>query len=157
MIPDLVDMAGAPWPVLPPGIHPATFAEVKVAYATNAQRRDLYEGLLIGSAVLAKAGCTTIYLDGSYVTGKPIPGDYDVAWEPAGVIKALLDPVFFDFKKKRAAQKAKYRGEYWPVDRSASYTFLDFFQNDEATGEKKGILSIKLSATIFTQEAHNDS
>lgn len=151
MIPDLIDIGGAPWPVLPPGIHPATFAEVEAAYAINVVRRSLYEGLLIGSEVLAKAGCTLIYLDGSYVTGKPLPGDYDVAWEPQGVNRTLLDRVFFDFTNKRAAQKAKYRGEFWPVDRSASHTFLDFFQNEEATGNKKGILSIQLNVTFLKQ------
>jgi hypothetical protein len=153
MIPFLTDLIGAPWPILPPGVHSASFAEIEVAFAINPRRRDLYSGLLVGSGFLARAGCKTIYLDGSYVTGKPLPGDYDVCWEPAGVDPKLLDFVFFDFTKKREAQKKKFRGEYWPVKRDpvTGYSFLDFFQNEPFTGKKKGILSVSLDATHSQQ------
>jgi hypothetical protein len=155
MIPTLVDIAGAPWPVLPPGIHPASFAEIQATFATNFVRRELYRGLLVGTAVLAQAGCTMFYLDGSYVTGKPIPGDYDVCWEPARVNPTLLDPVFFDFTEKREAQKKIFKGEYWPIERDpdTGYSFLDFFQNETSTGNRKGILSVQLNATQHQQGA----
>ena len=153
MIPALIDMLGAPWPVLPPGIHAATFAEIAATFATNSPRRELFAGLLVGAHALAHAGCALFYLDGSYVTGKPVPGDYDVCWEMAGVNPTLLDPVFFDFTKKRESQKKKFKGEFLPIERDpvTGYSFLDFFQNEEATGNKKGILSVQLSITTILQ------
>jgi hypothetical protein len=63
--------------VLPPGIHQAALVEVATAFATTPWRRDLYGGLVKAAEQLRSAGCPTIYLDGSYVTGKPMPGDFD--------------------------------------------------------------------------------
>ena len=80
MIPDLIPIKGSPWPVLPPGQHAADLDEVEARYATNRRRRELYEGLVIGALQLRAAGCPMIYLDGSFVTGKPKPGDFDACW-----------------------------------------------------------------------------
>ena len=56
MIPAFVPIKGAPWDVLPPGIHPATLAEVATTFATNAKRRLLYDGLLLGCDGAARRG-----------------------------------------------------------------------------------------------------
>lgn len=146
MIPELIEI-GAPWKVLPEGTHPATLAEVKTCFGTNPCRRDLFSGLVNALKALHQAGCKTVYLDGSYVTGKPKPEDYDACWEVAGVIPANLDPVFLDFNFKRINQKLKYGGEFFPSAwlGAPGQTFLEFFQKDRYTGKAKGILSIDLS------------
>ena len=56
------------------------------------------------------AGCRTVYLNGSFVTSKTFPNDYDACWEEAGVDPAALDPVLLTFDPGRATQKAKYMG-----------------------------------------------
>jgi hypothetical protein len=148
MIPGLVSVRGAPWDVLPPGIHPATFAEAQTTFATNARRRALYDGLLAAAAALSMAGCATLYLDGSYVTAKPLPEDYDACWDPAGVEGAKLDPVFLDFTNKRQAMKDRFGGEFFPTNlpNTATQTILDLFRIERFTGAAKGILLIVLSA-----------
>ena len=82
------------------------------------------------------------------MTGKPKPADFDVCWDASGVSRELLDPTFLEFENKRAAQKAKYKGEFFPsrtrADRSGR-TFLEFFQLEKSTGLKKGIVQIELS------------
>lgn len=103
MIPALVLLPGSPWTVLPPGIHEASLGAVATALATNAWRCELFEGLVLACGKLRLAGCPTIYLDGSYVTGKPRPGDFDACWDPSGVDPAKLDPVFLQFSNGRAA------------------------------------------------------
>ena len=97
---------------------------------------------------LRAIGCVRIYLDGSYVTGKPIPGDYDACWDPAGVDLKRLDPVFRDFSNKRQAQKTKFKGEFFPstMKNAPTHPFVDFFQVDRFTGLSKGILLILLGA-----------
>jgi hypothetical protein len=147
MIPSLAILAGSPWEVLPAGIHTATFSEVEVAFAINAVRRELFAGLLSGAASLLSAGCTRIYLDGSFVTAKPVPGDYDACWDPVGVDLTRLDPVFRNFSNKREGQKAKYKGEFFPstMKNTPTQPFVDFFQVDRFTGMGKGILLIVLS------------
>ena len=61
MIPDFVDV-GAPWRVLPPGIHDASMSDIEDRYATNERRRMLFEGLERALACLRRAGCKTVYL-----------------------------------------------------------------------------------------------
>lgn len=149
MIPALVSLSGSPWTVLPPGEHAASLENVATAFATNAWRRELFDGLILASGKLRLAGCTAIYLDGSFVTGKPRPGDFDACWDPSGVDPAKLDPVFLEFRNGRAAQKAAFRGEFFPstmLCADVGRVFVDFFKVDRFTGKQKGIISIWLSA-----------
>jgi hypothetical protein len=56
--------------------------------------------------------------------------------------------VFRDFSKNRQAQKAKFKGEFFPstMKNTPTQPFVDFFQVDRFTGMSKGILVIVLSA-----------
>jgi hypothetical protein len=148
MIPILVDLGSpAPWAVLPPGIHDASMAEIETRFATTPHRRWLFEGFRRVAQALADAGCSTLYLDGSFVTAKPHPGDYDGCWDHSGVDLALLDPVLLTFDNKRAAQKAKYLGEMFIAGSpdGLGSTFLDFFQVEKFSGLAKGILRVSLA------------
>ena len=147
MIPKLVPMPGSPWEILPPGIHSTTIAEVEAAFAYNPWRRGILEGLLEGSVSLALAGCRTVLLDGSFVSAKPMPGDFDACWEPTGVDFDKLDPIFDDFDNGRANQKARFKGEFFPstlIATDIGRAFVEFFQVDRFTGRRKGILSIAI-------------
>ena len=46
---------------------------------------------------LKNAGCLTVYLNGSFVTNKEVPNDFDACWEEDGVDPAVLDPVLLTF------------------------------------------------------------
>ena len=109
MIPVSVDI-GASCKVLPPGLHVATFDEIEQRFATNRQRMGLQEGFQRGCKSLEAAGCVGVFLDGSYVTDKPVPGDFDACWDPAGVDPAKRNPVLLDFADRRKNQKMKFGG-----------------------------------------------
>ncbi len=107
----------------------------------------LLSGLRAALENLKSAGCTRAYIDGSFVTDKEYPNDYDACWEEAEVNPYALDPVLLDFSDARAAQKAKYLGELFPAGAIADShrrTYLDFFQIDRDTENPKGIVSIYL-------------
>jgi len=146
VIPPLIDI-GAPWKVLPPGVHDATLEEVRARFATNPRRKALFKGLSRVCKSLKSAGCTVIFLDGSYVTDKSIPGDFDTCWDPTNVDPTKLDPVFLDFRDRRASQKSKYGGEFFPSSAPAdgSHNFVEYFKTDKETGMEKGIIRIHLS------------
>lgn len=132
---------------LPPGIHSATWDEIVERYAISEGRAELLEGLHEAIESLRTAGCTRVYLDGSFVTDKDLPGDFDACWEGSGVDPDLLDPVLLDFSDRRTAQKARYGGELFPAQASAEpagTVFLDYFQRDRHTGESKGIIALDL-------------
>ncbi len=99
---------------LPSGIHQATWDEIVERYATNERRGQQVDGLRSAIESLRAAGCSRVYLDGSFVTDKMVPGDFDACWEGRGVDPDLLDPVLLDFSHRRAAQKAKYGGRTLP-------------------------------------------
>ena len=94
--------------LLPPGIHWATWQEISDRFGTNEQRNILLAGLKAALDSLKTAGCHTAYIDGSFVTGKEKPGDFDACWDPTNVDPTKLDPVLLRFEPGRVTQKAKY-------------------------------------------------
>jgi hypothetical protein len=135
--------------LLPPGEHLATWDEISNRFGWNPRRQSLLAGLSAALIPLRTAGCGRIFLDGSFVTDKELPGDYDAAWDLAGVDLGLLhvlEPVFFNFDNQRAAQKAKYLGEFFPASYPADLAgtlFREFFQRDKNTGGMKGIVVLQ--------------
>ena len=147
MIPKLVKAPGLRYGILPPGIHWADLDEVAKRFAETDKRAWLFDGVVAVATALRIAGCRRMYLDGSFVTGKERPNDYDGCWDPAHVDPRQLDPVLLDFSNRRAAQKLKYRGEMF-ISTSTSgpgKTFLEFFQVEKLTGIPKGIVGLTLS------------
>ena len=135
--------------LLPEGIHWATWAEMEERFATTDWRRMLTDGARRAAENLKASGCRILYLDGSYVTDKDRPSDFDGCWDTTGVSGQSLDPVLLSFVNRRAAQKAKYHGELFPSSAVADErgrTYLDFFQRDKQTGKPKGIVAIDLEA-----------
>jgi hypothetical protein len=132
---------------LPPGIHRVTWRQLKEKFGFTPRRVQLLAGLRHALTLLKKAGCRIVYVDGSFVTTKLEPGDIDVCWAITHVDPDKLDPVFLDFSRSRAAQKARFLSEFFPADLPEGLTgrtFLEFFQTDKETGAAKGIVSLEL-------------
>ena len=70
---------------LPPGIHWATWPEIQSRFGFSSRRQQLLGGLHLALAALNRAGCSRVYIDGSFVTVKREPGDYDACWDIDGV------------------------------------------------------------------------
>jgi len=136
-----------PTGVLPPGVHSADWSEVVGRFGHNTHRQWLLQGLRRALDALKAAGCTAVYLDGSFVTSKAIPGDYDLCWSMVSVDPNLLDPVLVKFDDGRRAMKAKYLGDLFPAESpeaGSGKLFVDFFQIDKDTGTAKGIVLLDL-------------
>jgi hypothetical protein len=134
---------------LPPGVHWATWQEFVARFGTTPHRQQLLKGLKSALDSLSKAGCQTVYIDGSFVTKKENPNDFDGCWDLTGVDPKLLDPILLLFDNKRVAQKVKYKGELFPASGTADRvgnTYLDFFQIDR-DGNPKGIVAIDLGGS----------
>lgn len=132
---------------LPPGVHDAPWRELAPRFSTNDHRARLLGGLLAALQNLAGAGCRSVLLDGSFVSQKDLPKDYDGAWDTQGVDPYRLDPVLLDFSNGRAAMKSKYLGELFPATAAAapSVLYRDFFMKDR-NGVPKGIVNIDLGS-----------
>jgi hypothetical protein len=133
--------------LLPPGIHWASWDEFLERFGTSSWRLRLADGIRAAIENLKNAGCLTVYVDGSFVTAKEVPNDFDACWDETGVDPLALDPVLLIFDPGRATQKAKYLGELFPASAIADgdgFSFLEFFQTDKDTGRPKGIVTIDL-------------
>jgi hypothetical protein len=138
--------------VLSPGLHePESWQELDEVLGFNQHRRKLLTGLKQACYLLLEAGCATVYLNGSFITTKELPGDFDACWDPVGVDVDILDTVFWDFSNKRAAQKARFGGELFLstsiADLDTGEDFLTFFQTDRE-GNPKGIIKLDLAKLL---------
>ncbi len=136
---------------LSPGIYHMLWDEFYNNFSFSPKRMNLLEGLERAIDILRKCGCTVIYIDGSFITNKLEPNDYDACWEGvfANVYSnmQIIEPVFLDFSNGRKKQKEKYKGEIFPAEfiaDSKGTTYLEFFQQIRYKIDKKGIVAIKL-------------
>lgn len=131
---------------LPPGEHPANLDEIAARYATNPTRTAQFRGLVRAARALAAAGCTTLWLNGSYITDKTEPGDYDATFDADQIDWIALgraEPELLDFDAPRETQKRVYGGELIPT-LTSGVDFVEFFQTNR-DGEPKGIIRIDLA------------
>jgi len=150
MIPDFEPGSGQ----LPPGEHEATWVEITDRFGWNQRRTQLLAGLAEAITALAAAGCSRVWLNGSFVTTKDEPGDFDAVWDPTGVDRLLLEqlaPEVLDLTNLRAAQKLRFGGELFPniVEGASGKSFERFFQTDR-DGNAKGIVVMDLTREVWT-------
>lgn len=135
---------------LPPGIHYCTWDEFVARFETTPLRSRLIQGLLKAMEQLKAAGCRIIYINGSFVTQKPEPNDFDACWESDGVnIEYLRNnaPLLINYYERRTELKFKYKGDIFPAEMQAEETglsFLELFQLDRKQN-RKGIIAIDLT------------
>ncbi|MEQ8541966.1 MAG: hypothetical protein RIB93_31470 [Coleofasciculus sp. D1-CHI-01] len=137
-----------------PGVHFGEWEEFQQRFGTTLRRQRMIDGLELAMTQLKAAGCRTIYIDGSFVTSKPNPGDFDACWDDDGVdidyLKSIA-PTLYNSALRRAEQKSKYKGEIFPANypaNDAGTVYLDFFQFDTRTNTRKGIIAIDLQRWI---------
>ena len=133
--------------LLPPGIHWATWDEFATRFGGTIEREQMLTGLWAAMENLTQAGCQAIYIDGSFVTRKTKPNDFDACYYLRGINFDLLDPILKDFSERRRAMKEKYKGELFVAEMPADFeghVFIDYFQRDKKTGKRKGIVGINL-------------
>ena len=134
--------------ILQPGIHIVPWSEFISLYSFSPRRKYLFEGMKRAFIHFKDAGCKQIYIDGSFVTQKVEPNDYDACWDMTDVNFDLLDPMFHrDLKMGTQKHKLVFCGEFYPatiIEGGTGLTFLDFFQTDRETGCRKGIILIEL-------------
>ncbi len=131
---------------LPAGEHVASWHEMLDRYGYTPWRLRLLAGMREALGLLKLAGCARAWIDGSFVTGKELPGDYDACWDADGVDFDLVDDRLLTFDRGRATQKSAFLGELFLADGRADpqgTLFRDFFQTDR-DGQRKGIVVIEL-------------
>lgn len=136
---------------MPPGIHRASWDEMESRFGGTPWRNALLLGLREALESLKRAGCRRAYVNGSFITAKETPADFDACWESGSVDLAALDPVLLDFAEDRRAQKRRFRGELFPADlatKPEGISILEFFQRERIPGFAKGVVQIELETGL---------
>ncbi len=133
---------------LPPGVHFCEWEEFVERFGTNDLRLRLMSGLRKAMEQLKIAGCRTIYIDGSFVTIKPDPGDFDACWDTEDVdinyLRSQAPKLLNCYD--RAGQKAQYKGELFPSEQPIGNYGMDSFELFQRDRQQniKGIIAIDL-------------
>ena len=115
---------------LPEGIHAATWAEVVHRFSFTARRRALLARILPALVHLRDAGCSRVWLTGSFVRTKPNPMDVDVVWDVTGVDPDALHEMFMG-PSGLPLIKAVFGADLFPshiVEGASNLPFVEFFQ-----------------------------
>jgi hypothetical protein len=128
---------------LPPGIHDATVAEVRTRFA-NERRKQLFAAFEEVISILSECNCPEVYLDGSFITTKEEPNDYDLCYESKGIVRTLR---LREFLTNSDTRKEKYLGDIFIHMPEPPYyvSHVEHWQKDgRKDGMRKGIVRIKL-------------
>lgn len=132
--------------LLPPAIHSASMEEVVAKLGFSPKRQDLIErGLKPLVERLKALGVREIYLNGSFATSKPSPGDID-----GYVLTTVGSALETEVAEHQEEWKALYRMDVWPAhtDQSGEMsqaTWEMFFgHTKEEPPKAKGIVKLTL-------------
>ena len=148
MIPDFLDNG-----YLPEGIYEATFEEVAERFGKSKVRKKLLLGMREMVALCKQLGCDIYYLDGSFISNKISPSDYDACWDTTCSDRELvMNKVLYSILNSDSeTQKNEFKGEIYPSFIKApivpNLTILDYFQtckDADDSNMKKGIIKINL-------------
>lgn len=143
MIPDFDPATG----YLPQGEHAANWSDVIARFAWNTHRQHLVSGLCRLARALRDERCRLFLLDGSFVTRKEFPGDFDACCDYTGMSAIALKRLRLMTTKE--IMKAEYFGEVYayarPVPSDDRYTFREFFSRD-GDDVPKGLVRLNLAS-----------
>lgn len=129
---------------LNPGIHKMTWKEFNNSFSFSPRRKELLVGLEKVLLILKEIDAK-VYIDGSFVTDKLEPGDWDACFDCS---KDKLDELKTKYPlHDRKLQKYLYKGELFCAQSEADEygaTFLEFFQQIRGSSNKKGIIEMIL-------------
>ena len=132
---------------LPEGLHLATLEEIALCFGTSTPRRQYLLGRLERWVEFARATeSLRFFVDGSFVTQKPTPGDVDaVVWLPPNF------EIQIDAKSPEAIALAEMIETRQPEELFAASNTLEwqdwvefFSQTRESDGRRKGIMEVQL-------------
>ena len=149
MIPVFDPSTGA----LPPGDYRATLQEIAERLGFTPRRRWLLKGLRAAVEAFWVAGIEEIYVDGSFCSEKPDPGDIDGYWvEPDPGVYDRIDPYWIDFDPILVPDMRKWKWRMW-VDHGVEFfihpamlakadlAFPQFFRQDR-DGRPRGVIRV---------------
>lgn len=144
--------------LLMPGEYKMSFEDFEKTFVYNYKRRSIFVGFKKLLFILKEIDCDFIYVDGSFVTLKTLPGDIDVCWNMSNekefrnnqlhkLIEICPQLFYSDSGENREFIKTEFCADVFPantIESECGLMFKDFFQRDKETELPKGIIIISL-------------
>ncbi len=111
----------------------------------------MLKGLRLALEAFWAAGIEDVFIDGSFCTGKPDPGDIDGYWvEPDSGVYERIDPYWIDFTLVPILHLRKWSWRMWAehgveffihpiMDAAPNVGFPEFFRSDRE-GRPRGVI-----------------
>lgn len=140
MIPDFDSKGNLP----AGGPYEVSWQQFELHFGYNDKRKKLLQGLRDALEHLKEAGCRRVFIDGSFITFRKHPADWDACWLIDNVDFEKLDPLIIDESFHHEKRKRRYLGDlFLHSPRLPGGNWVRRFQIDK-NGNKKGILVIDL-------------
>jgi hypothetical protein len=143
---------------LVPGEHVMQWDDFVQEFGYTNHRKQLIVGMCKALNALKICGCEIVYIDGSFVTQKLVPKDWDGCYDEEGLDREKLQklyPQFYHLVPPRESQKVIFKGEILPKSLEIKVSFsektmLDCFKQDfhTDTPTEKGIVKLYLKNYI---------
>jgi hypothetical protein len=141
---------------LPEGIHNASWDTLSKSFGGNDQRAKMLQGMLDGLHDLKESGVKDVFLGGSFVTKKGVPGDFDIVFNVKhGQFDKMLDKL--SVLSSKGEMKNVYGGEFLP--NGVKNTMLDILKttrDERAVGVVKIDLSSLPARPAFANTAERE-
>jgi hypothetical protein len=142
---------------LTPGVHPMNWDDFVDEFGYTNHRKMLIDGMKKAINALKKCSCERLYIDGSFVTKKLVPKDWDGCYDEAGMHMQKLRKefaIFYNISPPRQEQKDIFKGEVLPASLEIRFplpekTIIDCFQLDINDDSSKGIVQLSLKNYII--------
>ncbi len=134
--------------MLPPGIHETTVEEIRRRFGSgNSVRSRLMKGLEAVLRMARKVGASLLYLDGSFVTDKKEPGDWDAALLlPAGARIGSKEAIAL---ADRPEVRKRYGGDLFTMMDEDTEVLVHYVERvfvHDRNGREKGLVLLRLRA-----------
>ena len=152
---------------LPPGDHRATLEEIGRRFGFTPRRRWLLKGLRAAVRAFWSAGIEDIFIDGSFCTEKPDPGDVDgYRVEPDDDVYDRIDPYWIDFQMVLVPHVRRPKWRMW-ADHGVEFFihqtmqaapvigFPEFFRQDR-DGRPRGVIQVIRSNYMIKSDAQRE-
>jgi len=138
---------------LPAGTHRATLHEIKERFGFTPRRRWLLKGIRAAVEAFWAAGVEEIFIDGSFCSERPDPGDVDGYWvEPDEGVYERIDRYWIDFELVLVPHTRKWKWRMWAdygveffihpaMQAGPQMGFLEFFRRNR-DGQPRGIVQV---------------
>lgn len=119
----------SPIGLLPEGIHDCSLEDIANSLCGNGRREEIFNDLVAFLAwTSAQPGPVGVYVDGSFVTNKTLPGDIDVVIDITNCDEAGQGWWLRQFHLNHDAIKAQFSVDFYPQILNQGHQLTGFFQ-----------------------------